>query len=176
LRGFSFCPLLQRVFYFQPTHKPVGFFMGARKMTIDLGTPQPAWLVMTLAILIPVAALAGFGTGWKVKDWKDKAQIALVSSEKDRLQIRNAVLVSENGQCKTDIESVRQSVAGIEKAADERLKNAEAEMTKAQKTAAWHVNRAAEIRNSVPPQPTETQCQALEREQIEYVTSRRASE
>jgi hypothetical protein len=145
-------------------------------MRIDLGTPEPAWLVWALAILIPVAALAGFGTGWKVKDWKDKAQIALALSAQDRLQTRNAVLMSENGQCKTDIESVRKSVAGIEKAAGDRMRGAEAEMAKATKTATWHVTRAAEIRSGVPPQPTETQCQALEREQIEYVTSRRASE
>ena len=129
---------------------------------------------MFYAILISVAI--GLGGGWLVKDWKDGAQIALIKSEKQSLKERNDTLVASNGRCKTDIDAVRQSVAGIEKAAEDRVKAAEAEMTKAQKTAAWHVNRAAEIRNGLPPKPNETQCQAVEREQIEYVASRRASE
>ena len=96
-------------------------------------------------VLIEIVIFAvGAGSGWAVKDWKDGAQIALIESEKQSLKERNETLVVSNGQCKTDIEAVRQSVAGIEKAADDRVKAAEAEMTKAQKTAAWHVNRAAE--------------------------------
>ena len=141
-------------------------------------TPNPVvflWVfVMFYAILISVAI--GFGGGWLVKDWKDGAQIALIKSEKQSLKERTDTLVASNNRCATDIESVRQGLAGIQKAADDRIKAAEAEMTKAQKTASWHVNRAAEIRNGLPPKPNETQCQAVEREQLEYVASRRVSE
>lgn len=129
---------------------------------------------MLWAIL--ASLVIGVGGGWLVKDWKDGARIALIKSEKQSLKERNDTLVASNGQCETDVEAVRQSVTGIEKAAEDRAKAAEAEMTKAQKSAAWHVNRAVEIRNGLPPKPNETQCQAVEREQVEYVASRRAGE
>lgn len=117
-----------------------------------------------LAIVIAVFSGLAFTGGFAVADWRSGAQIARLASE-------NAVLEAANGKCTTDIESVRQSVISMQKAADERVKAADAAMVVAQPKAAIHTRAAITIK-AAPIPIGESLCAAVEREQKEYVQAR----
>lgn len=130
---------------------------------------------MILGIAIAVAVVIGFGGGWGVKGWKDGAEIALAVAAKEKVESRNAILDAANTSCATDIQGVREGVKLITDAVGEREKAASAAMRQAQIAAAKHTQAVREIHNA-PAIPVAQQCQAIEREQIEYVKNRKANE
>jgi hypothetical protein len=119
---------------------------------------------MAIVIIIAVSLLVGFGSGWGVKGWKDGAHIAKIES-------RDSVLTAANDRCDIDIDDVRKGVESISVAVGHREKAAAEAMSKAQVLAAKHSQTAITIK-AAPVVPEETQCDAIVREQIEYVQSR----
>ena len=101
-----------------------------------------------------------------VKDWKDGEEIA-------RLESRSAAAESFNQQCETDIADVRKGVAEMIDAATERAKKAEAAMLDAQAKAMKHSQTAITIKTA-PIRQGESECEAVIREQKEYVQNRRS--
>jgi ribosomal protein S8E len=122
---------------------------------------SPAILAVVIAIFTGLAFTGGF----VVSDWRSGARIAKLNSD-------NSVLTAANDRCAADVRSVRADVAALTQAAAEKVKQAEAEVVKAQPKADKHTSRAIVIK-SAPIRQDETLCQAVEREQIEYVTGRR---
>jgi hypothetical protein len=61
----------------------------------------------------------GFGAGWGVKSWKDSAEIAMVSSQKSKLESRNATLSASNDNCAIDIDGVRNGVTVVSSKVEE---------------------------------------------------------
>lgn len=102
-----------------------------------------------------------------IKDWKDGSEIAT-------LQSRVSVASAANQQCETDIVDVRKGVAEMIDAATERAKKAEAAMLDAQAKAMKHSQTAITIK-AAPIRPNESECEAIVREQMEYVQKRRDS-
>lgn len=122
---------------------------------------------MVLLAIIAASLFVGFGGGWMVNDWRNGEEIA-------RLESRSAVAESSNQQCETDIADVRKGVAEMINAATERTKAAETAMVYAQAKAAKHVTAAKAIREA-PVRQGEPMCDAVFREQLEYVQKRRDS-
>lgn len=120
-----------------------------------------------LLAIIATSLLVGFGGGWTVKDWKDGSKIK-------HLEWRAEVSRAANVECKADIADVRQSVAGMVKAAEDRAQKAESAMLKAEDKAAKHTAAAKAIREA-PVRQDEPMCDAVFREQKEYVQARRDS-
>lgn len=102
-----------------------------------------------------------------VNDWRNGEEIA-------RLESRSAVAEANNQQCETDIADVRKGVAEMIDAATERAKKAEAAMLSAQDQATKHASAAKVIREA-PVRQDESTCDAVFREQVEYVQKRRDS-
>lgn len=102
-----------------------------------------------------------------VNGWRNGEEIA-------RLGSRSAVAESSNQKCETDIADVRRGVAEMVNAATERAKKAEAAMLNAQAKAEKHVTAAKAIREA-PVRQDEPMCDAVFREQGEYVQKRRNS-
>lgn len=102
-----------------------------------------------------------------VNDWRNGEEIA-------RLESRSSIAEANNQQCETDIADVRKGVAEMIDAATERVKKAEAAMLDAQTKAAKHVTAAKAIREA-PVRHDESTCDAVFREQVEYVQKRRDS-
>lgn len=123
-------------------------------------------IIAVYAIIAAVIFTAGFGSGWSVKDWKDGAKIA-------QLESRDAVVTAANEKCGQDVIAVQASVKEITKAATDREAAAKDAMVKAQQSASRHKDRADKIIYGLPPKPDETICDAVEREQLEYVESRK---
>jgi hypothetical protein len=122
-----------------------------------------------LQVLIGIIIFAvGSGTGWTVNQWRNGEKIA-------KLDSNNSVLTAANDHCAADIESVRADVDALTQAAAERVKQAKAEVVKAQPVADRHTSRAIVIK-AAPIRTDETQCQAVEREQLEYLKSRRSGD
>ncbi|WP_025041042.1 hypothetical protein [Nitrosospira briensis] len=118
-----------------------------------------------IVILIALgSALGGGGVGWMVKDWKDGAKIA-------KLESRDAVVTAANAQCKTDVISVKAGVKDVTDALAAKKKAADAAMKDAEYWARKHSTLAQEV-NSLPVRPDESTCDAIIREQIEYVQNR----
>ncbi|SDA27264.1 hypothetical protein SAMN05216315_13253 [Nitrosospira sp. Nsp18] len=113
------------------------------------------------AIVITIFATLSFGGGFVVSDWRS-------SKEMQRLSSENAVLRAANDKCATDVVTVRAGVKEVTDALDAKKQAADAAMKDAQYSAGKHSTLAEEV-NSLPVRPDETQCQAVEREQREYV-------
>lgn len=120
---------------------------------------------MALFAIIIASLLAGFGGGWMIKDWKDGAEIA-------RLNSVNSIMSAANQRCETDIETVRSSVKRITDSATAREDAAAKAMSKAEIVARRHELKAKAIQ-AAPIVPEESMCDAIVREQTEYVQSRR---
>jgi outer membrane murein-binding lipoprotein Lpp len=118
-----------------------------------------------LAVVIAIFTALSFTGGFVVSNWRSGARIEKLSSE-------NSVLTAANDHCAADVQSVRADIDALTQAAAERVKEAKAEAVKAQPKADKHTSRAIVIK-SAPIRTDETLCQAVEREQIEYVTGRR---
>jgi hypothetical protein len=119
---------------------------------------------LQLLIIIATSCVISFGSGWMLNDWRNGAEIA-------RLESRSSIAESANQQCETDIADVRKGVAEMINAATERAKKAEAAMLDAQAKAAKHVTAAKAIRDA-PVRQGESECEAVFREQKEYVAQR----
>jgi hypothetical protein len=120
---------------------------------------------VVLLAIIAASLFVGFGGGWMVNDWRNGEEIA-------RLESRSSFAESANQQCETDIAGVRKGVAEMIDAATERAKKAEAAMLDAQTKATKHVAAAKVIREA-PVRQGESECEAMIREQGEYVGTRR---
>src|SRR6185312_7802195 len=103
-------------------------------------------------LIIAVSSAISFGAGFMASDWRNGAEIA-------RLESRSAVAESANGQCQTDVASVRQSVAGMVKDSEDRAKKAEAAMLDAQAKAMKHSATAITIK-AAPIREGESECDA----------------
>ncbi|SHL42324.1 hypothetical protein SAMN05216428_102357 [Nitrosospira sp. Nsp11] len=114
-------------------------------------------------------------SGGVIMHWKSGAEVALAVSDKEKVESRNSILEAANGNCATDIEGVRQGVKVITDAVSEREKAASAAMRDAQALVAKHKAAAVAIK-ALPVVPQAEQCEAIEREQIEYVAARHAAE
>ncbi len=121
--------------------------------------------LMIVALIAAGSAIAGFGGGWAVNGWRIGVEIAA-------LQSRDAVVTAANVQCETDVITVKAGVKEVTDALAEKKKAADAAMKDAQFWAGKHSRLAQEV-NAYQALPGETQCQTIEREQIEYVQSRR---
>lgn len=150
--------------YFDHTNPRKRVFLWALKMFAGAALQ---------AVIAAIIFAVGAGSGWAVKSWKDGAQIALVNSQKDELESRNAILETANGNCATDIEGVKKGVAVVVAQIEERERAASAAMAKADVLVAQRKKEIAAIKNlpPVPPEP-EAQCVAIVQEQIGYVQKR----
>lgn len=125
-----------------------------------------------IGIAIVISLLVGFGGGWGVKGWKDGAGIALANSEKAAVESKNAILVTANGNCATDIDGVKKGVAVVVAQVEAREKAASDAMTAADAKIA---QRKVKVITQLPPVPLtpDAQCAAIFKEQIEYVQERK---
>lgn len=116
-----------------------------------------------MALIIAFVAVFAFGnlTGSTVHSWKSGAKMAV-------LALRDAVVTTTNEQCKNDVVTVKSGVKDVTDALAKKKKAAEDSMKDAQYWAAQYDRFAREV-NSAPIREGETQCQAVEREQREYV-------
>jgi hypothetical protein len=113
------------------------------------------------------------GAGWLIKDWKDGAEIVPVRSQKNDAEARNSILGAANQQCGTNIESVRAGIKTITDAVGKREEAARTAMSQAETLVAKHTKAAQTIKQA-PPVPQDQQFAAIEREQVEYIKTRRA--
>lgn len=121
----------------------------------------------SLALQVIVAIVifaAGSGTGWAVNQWRNGAKIA-------QLESHDSVATAANAQCKTDVQSVQKGVESIASFYEGKVKAAQAEVVKAQPKADKHTRAAITIK-AAPIRTDESLCQAVEREQKEYVQAR----
>src|SRR5687768_4802556 len=118
---------------------------------------------ITAAIIAIFAALA-FSGGFAVNDWRSAAEI-------ERLNSSNAVLSVANDKCAVDVQSVRKAMDALTATSARREKNAAMAMRSATAVAAKHTKRAKKMRTLSPVAPAH-QCEAVTREQIEYVEGR----
>jgi hypothetical protein len=123
-------------------------------------------IIAIYGIIAAVIFGAGFGGGFAVADWRSGAEIA-------RLQSDNAIKSAANQKCETDIESVRNGIKQVTDAVGKREEAARNAMSQAEVLAAKHSRRAAETK-AAPVIPVEGQCEAIVKEQIEYVEKRRS--
>jgi len=121
-------------------------------------------IIVTYVVLPIVILLVGFGGGWAVHGWKTDAKITKME---ERVRIADA----ENKQCEIDVKSARAGVKQITDALATKERDAQAAMTLAQVSAKKHSDLAAEIRNG-PNRAGESRCDAIIREQKEYVQNR----
>ena len=119
-----------------------------------------------MAVVAIAIFAAGAGTAWTINGWRNGAKIA-------RLQSSESLLIQANSQCKTDVDNVKASVTALMSQYEDKIASAKAEAVKAQPKAAQHTQNAIIIK-AAPIRPGETQCAAIEREQLEYLTSRTA--
>lgn len=122
-----------------------------------------------MALIIAFIAVFAVGnlSGWTVHSWKSGAKTAALES-------RDAVVTAANEQCKNDVVAVKSGVKDVTDALAKKKKDAEDSMKDARYWAAQHDRLAREV-NSAPIRPDEAQCQAVEREQREYVERRHAA-
>ncbi|ODT75476.1 MAG: hypothetical protein ABS69_10700 [Nitrosomonadales bacterium SCN 54-20] len=117
------------------------------------------------AALAALIAVISFGSGWKVHSWKSGAKMA-------ELESRDAVVTEANKQCKKDVKAAQAGIKQVTDALAEKEHEAQAAMLSAKEEAKKRSEMARKIKNA-PIQEGETQCQAVEREQLEYVEARR---
>ena len=120
------------------------------------------------AVIAAVAGATGFASGWQINGWRLGVRI-------ERLQGENTIYAGANARCGVNVAEVREAVADIVKAADERAEQAKKGIQKAEAAAVIHINRAAGIIKR-PPVPPEKQCDTVRDEQIEYVRMRRGED
>jgi hypothetical protein len=123
---------------------------------------SPAIAAIAIAVLMALA----FGGGFAVSDWRNGAEIA-------RLESDNAVKSAANAQCATDIATAQTAVQVVLDAAEEREKEARAAMDEARGLVAKFSARVITIK-AAPIREGEPMCDAIVREQAEYVAMRRA--
>ena len=121
--------------------------------------------IFLIIIIIVSSLLVGSGIGWTVKDWQTGAKMAVLES-------RDAVVTAANAQCKTDVVTVKAGVKEVTDALAQKKLDADAAMKDAQFWAGKHSRLAQEV-NSLPVRPDESVCDAVTREQIEYVERRK---
>ena len=117
---------------------------------------------VALGVLI---ALISFGGGWTVNGWRIGTKMA-------ELESRDAVVTAANEKCAKDVASTKAGIKQVTDALAAKEREAEAAMKGAKEEAQKRYALALKIRNA-PIQEGETQCQAVEREQREYVEARR---
>jgi|SRR5687768_371732 len=119
------------------------------------------------AIVIGVTAIAGFGGGFMVSDWRSGERIA-------KLEGTNSVLTSVNRQCETNVRNVHAAMAALTQAAEDLERQALAAMRQAEPEVKKRTATITKIK-ALPTVSPDGQCEAIKREQIEYVQMRRGS-
>jgi len=131
-----------------------------------LGAGSIGNILIAAAVVAAVAASTGFATAWTVNGWRLGTKIERLAGEASALRAANA-------RCSVNVAEVRDAVAGIVKAGEERAEQARKGIEKAQAAAVVHINRAAGIIKR-PPVAPEKQCDTVREEQAAYVRERRA--
>jgi hypothetical protein len=119
------------------------------------------------AIAIAALASLAFAGGFAVSDWRSSGEMA-------RLNLDNKVLSASNTQCATDITSVRKRVEEVVNESELLKRSGVQAMETAQPQATKHTLAAITIK-AAPIVAEDMQCEAIAREQIEYVNWRRAN-
>jgi hypothetical protein len=117
------------------------------------------------AALAALIAAISFGGGWTIHSWKSGAKMA-------ELESRDAVVSAANEKCAKDVESTKAGIKQLNDALAAKEREAQAAMLSAKEEAKKRSETARKIKNA-PIQEGESQCQAVEREQLEYVEARR---
>lgn len=117
------------------------------------------------AISIAVFGIVAFASGFVVSHWRDSGEI-------QRLESRSSVLTAANDKCAQDIRTVRAALQGMVDAEDARNMAAANAMKAAQPAASARLSNIMEIR-AKPVIAAEHQCEAITKEQLEYVATRR---
>jgi hypothetical protein len=142
--------------------KRAGFFQARVITTQPLNQMiSPAITAIIIAVLAALAFVGGFA----VSDWRSAAEIRRLNSD-------NALLSASNNKCAEDIQSVRTAMDALIATSATREKNAAAAMRNAGAAAAKHVRRAEDIR-SLAPVASQHHCEAIAREQADYIRTRR---
>ena len=131
-----------------------------------LGAGSIGNILIAAAVVAAAAGATGFASGWQINGWRLGPKIERLAGEASALR-------SANARCGVNVAEVRDAVAGIVKAADDRAEQARKGIEKAEAAAIVHINRAAGIIKR-PPVPPEKQCDVVRDEQLDYVRMRRA--
>ncbi len=135
---------------------------------------NPLYVAIAAAVIFGAGAVSGGIGGWKVQGWRMGTQLATVQGQVTQLKAENAIYAQANQKCGIDVGAVRKAVQGIADESARIAMAAAAAMDRAAKTSAGHLGRAESILNQ-PPVPTEQQCEAMRKEQRDYVETRRKS-
>jgi hypothetical protein len=129
-----------------------------------------------MALIIAFLAVFAVGniSGGVIMHWKNGAQIAIITSEKQALESQNDILTAANQECANNVVAVQSGVKDVTDALDGKKQAAATAMKGVQYWAAQYDRLAREV-NGLPIRPDETQCQAVEREQKEYLEKRHAA-
>jgi hypothetical protein len=117
-----------------------------------------------LAVVIAIFTGLAFTGGFAVSDWRSASRIQQLNSE-------NAILSAANDKCIVDIQSVKKAMDELTASSVRREKDAARAIRRAEADAARHTNHAKKIR-TLPHVKPEYQCEAIVKEQIEYVQKR----
>lgn len=118
-----------------------------------------------IAAILGAVALVSFGGGFLVSDWRSGGEI-------ENLKGTNTVLQTVNGKCAADVQNAAIAMAAMKHAAQELERQAANSMREAEP----HVERRTATITKIKALPSvapDQQCEAIKREQIEYVQKRR---
>lgn len=119
--------------------------------------------ITAIAILIYTAI--AFGSGFLISDWRSGAKIASLEGDK-------TVLSTANDDCAADVANAKTAMDLLERSTNELERQA----AKAVKEAAPKVAERTRIIKEIKAQPKvapDQQCEAIIKEQIEYVQTRK---
>lgn len=122
---------------------------------------KPAVRAVIFAVLFAVAFVSGFVAA----NWRNGSQI-------QRLQGQNTVLSGANDQCAANVKNARAAVEAVRREAEERVKQAEEAIREAQPRIETRTAVITKIKE-LAPVAIDAQCEAIKREQVQYVTWRR---
>lgn len=117
------------------------------------------------AIVILIFTVLGFGGGFLISDWRSSAEIAKVNGN-------NTVLSQANNKCAEDIGNVRIAMTTLEAATNELERQAAKAVQEAAPKVAERTRTIIKIKE-LPQVAPGQQCEAITKEQIDYVKARR---
>lgn len=118
-----------------------------------------------IAAVLGTVALVSFGSGFALESWRTGAEI-------EKLKGTNAVLHTVNGKCEQDIQNAAGAMAAMKHAAQELERQAEKAVREAGPQVEKRTATITKIK-SLPSVAQDQQCEAIKREQVEYVQKRR---
>lgn len=124
--------------------------------------------IQVFIISVIVALLVGIGCGATVEHWRLSGKISKAETAEE-------VAREANNQCQTDVKAVRDSVVKIAEVSNQRVKAAEKAMEEAQS----EVDKRKQVIKQIVEAPIrkgESLCDAVSREQEEYVRYRKSQD